>query len=1148
MSEAPLRGLPDAAARRRALVDHDATLLVEAGAGSGKTSLLAGRIALLLAAGAKPREIVAITFTEAASSELLDRISRFVAQLARAQIPDELRIALPEGLTADQAASIAAAAETLDEITCTTIHGFCQQLVKPYPVEANIDPGAAIIDPAAADLAYQDILRTWLSARFGRDRGIEGLGRMPPLPELGEEDFFAELLIGEPDAVVKLIQDVASFLRNKRTAKAPHVAVDPAVIDSLSQTIEAFANWYERCGVVEAATTDLIVDLQRLKSIADDALSGSMTGRGLAQLLLHAPPRCRHGSEVRFVAWKNKGKWEKAASDAGLGKTRGSQLSTDAKAHYDRCDQTYQLFVAMICGAAFARFVAEFNALASLYADYKRRAALLDFDDLLYHARYLLAHSEAVRRDLSLRYPRILVDEFQDTDPLQAEILWRICGDGAQETPWIDRIVRPGSLFMVGDPKQAIYRFRGADVDTYLKTKSALLDRDPASVIEITANFRSLKPILDFANDQFRPLLSVDQGQPGFTSLEATRLPQDGRAAVACFEIAIDDRHKDSRGKLAVDLVRWEEAKIVSDLLERMIGAYQIWDKQAKAMRPCRAGDIALLAPIGTNLWIYEREIERRGIPIASQAGKSFFRRQEVQDLIAVVRAIADRRDTLGFGALLRGPLVGLTEEEIADAIVALPDRPDGAPSSLHLWTDRETVSHPVLNRGLEVLQNLARRARLTTPYQLVAEAIEELNVRPILRARYRRGAERALANVELFLEMARAYDGRGLMAFVESLRTSWEDAEKQIEGRPDADAEAVSIITIHSAKGLEWPIIIPINSPTILDDDIRFLHRRSDDTVHFKLLGEVGPDYDLVKSDERDQLRRERIRLWYVALTRACDLLLLPRQSERAASDWLSLLDLRLDELSVFDSSTFSTGLQSPADEPENRQDNQTWKVEAATIAGTRKTIVWRRPSRHESGPDTPVPSYEEIFTDTTALAESTPGHSELSMPHRPTQGGRERGLVLHKLLEEVLTGETPEDPGALEVRARILLAELDAPEADRPEDGPNAPELATTTVRALAIPEVAALRSRLLPEIAVFSVETSGAHSTYVGGIVDALALGPDGAVDIVVDWKSDVNPAPTQTALYREQLRDYLAATGAKEGLLVFVTGGKIERAFL
>jgi ATP-dependent exoDNAse (exonuclease V) beta subunit len=1141
--------LPDEAARRHALLDHNATLLVEAGAGSGKTSLIAGRIALLLAGGIPAREIAAITFTEAASSELRDRIDRFVSELAAGRVPEQLRLALPDGLSAEQGMTIAAAEETLDELTCTTIHGFCQQLVTPYPVETGIDPGAAIIDPAAADLAYEDLVQAWLSARFGRDRGTEGLGRLPPLPELGEEDFFTELLLDEPDGVVKLILETAVFLRAKRNATAPQAAIDRSVLEGMSSAIGGFADWYTGCGVIESVTKDIIVDLDRLKRIVDGTIGEPITGRRLAQLLRHEVPDCRNDKETRFNVWRNKGKWEKASSDAGLSKARGGQFSADAKAHYERCDDAYRVFVEAVCGAAFARFVAEFDALAKLYADYKRQAALLDFDDLLHHARDLLVGSEAVRQSLSRRYPHILVDEFQDTDPLQAEILWRLCGDGAPNAPWISRILRPGSLFVVGDPKQAVYRFRGADVDTYLAAKRALVSQDPGAVIDITANFRSLKPILDFANDRFQPLLSEEQGQPGFTVLQSTRASPDGRAAVACFDITIDARHKDSRDRLVVDLVRREEAGVVADLLERMIGSYEIWDKQAKAMRPCRAGDFALLAPTGTNLWIYERALERRDIPIASQAGKSFFRRQEVQDLIGITRAIADRRDTLGLGALLRGPLVGLTEEEIADAITALPVVPDRAPPRLHLWTDRETICHPILNHALGVLQNLARKARHTTPYQLIAEAVEELNVRPVLRARYRRGAERALANVELFLEMARAYDSRGLTAFSEALRVNWADAEKQIEGRPDADAEAVSIITMHSAKGLEWPIVIPINSPTMLDDDMKFLHRRSDNTVHFKLLGEAGPHYDQVKNDERDQLRRERIRLWYVALTRACDLLLLPRQSERAPSDWLSLLDPRLSELPAFDGSMLSRGAPAAAEEKENEQDEATWRAEAATIAATHRTIVWRSPSRHEGlAGGQPVLLEEDVYTEAATLGERLPVDLGPALPSGTIQGGRERGLVLHKLLEEVLTREITEDFEALEVRARVLLGELDTAEADRPENGPHAPELAATVLRALSIPEIAALKSRLLPEISVFSIENTGDRITYVGGIVDALALGPDGTIDVVIDWKSDVDPDARQVDLYREQIRDYLAASLAPEGLIVFLTTGQIEKVLL
>jgi hypothetical protein len=145
--------------------------------------------------------------------------------------------------------------------------------------------------------------------------------------------------------------------------------------------------------------------------------------------------------------------------------------------------------------------------------------------------------------------------------------------------------------------------------------------------------------------------------------------------------------------------------------------------------------------------------------------------------------------------------------------------------------------------------QNLARKARNTTPYQILAEAIEELNIRSILRARYRLAPERALANAVLFLEIARAYDGRGLTAFTLAMRRNWNDTEAQFEGRPDAETDSVPIMTMHLAKGLEWPIVIPINSPTELYDDTTFLHRRSDDTVHSRSSTRPRPTMKLSRS-----------------------------------------------------------------------------------------------------------------------------------------------------------------------------------------------------------------------------------------------------------------------------------------------------------
>ena len=223
--------LSDTKHRRRALSDHSTTLLVEAGAGTGKTSLLAGRVALLLASGVHPRNVAAITFTELAASELLQRIQEYVRELVRGNVPEPLEIAMAEdfadeqseplslaasagdGLTDKQMEYLSSAAAALDELTCTTIHGFCQRLTTPYPIEANVDPGAVMMDEGEADLNHKTLLRKWLRNR------LEG-------PQA--DDPLAELLVIEREQGLRLIEQLAEARRARRTARAPEAKLSAA--------------------------------------------------------------------------------------------------------------------------------------------------------------------------------------------------------------------------------------------------------------------------------------------------------------------------------------------------------------------------------------------------------------------------------------------------------------------------------------------------------------------------------------------------------------------------------------------------------------------------------------------------------------------------------------------------------------------------------------------------------------------------------------------------------------------------------------------------------------------------------------------------------------------------------------------------------
>ena len=341
----------------------------------------------------------------------------------------------------------------------------------------------------------------------------------------------------------------------------------------------------------------------------------------------------------------------------------------------------------------------------------------------------------------------------------------------------------------------------------------------------------------------------------------------------------------------------------------RLIGSETIIDRKSGERRPCKPGDIALLAPTGSDLWRYEEALERRGIPVATQAGKGLFRRQEIQDLIALTRVLADRRDTLALGALLRGPLVGLTEEELLDIVWALP-RPEGAPQSLprlDLGVPLDSIAHPHARDTIEKLQVLRRKVNSTTPHDLLSQAIDVLRIRPILLERHRGQAERALANVDLYLNIARGYAVRGLRAFSEAMTAAWTDEARAVEGRPDSQEEAVALYTMHAAKGLEWPIVVPVNTMTgVIAPDSAVIDRQTD-TFYCAVLGVTPAGYDVARQAEKAELDRERIRLWYVAATRARELLVLPRlDTTPSKTAWIGLVDLSLAGLPGLEVSHF--------------------------------------------------------------------------------------------------------------------------------------------------------------------------------------------------------------------------------------------------
>ncbi len=1112
--------LKDDVARCDAISRHDRSILVEAGAGSGKTAVMAGRIAVMLAQGIAPSAIAAVTFTELAASELLLRVRDFVEVLAAGHIAPELRAGLPEGLSAAQRESLASASEAIDEITCSTIHGFCQRLIKPYPAEADIDPGAAVMDRNQADLAFLEIVDGWLRERLSGDQG----------------GLLAEMVLHSPGETVALMHTIAEALRRSRSLVAPAATPIADHLHAFRQAADALSAFMQSTGVHEPETEVIATRLSEMAAALPSVEDGS-TPAGLVGLLVARPHPDLCTKTGSFSSYRKKGKWAAAAKQAGRSKADGDRLNDTANDLYAACCSAWNALLQAVSGQVLMTLIDEARAILERYREQKRASAQLDFDDLIYAARDLLRDHEAVRQALGRRYSRVLVDEFQDTDPLQAEIFWRLCGDPRDDPQdWTSFRIRPGALFLVGDPKQAIYRFRGADVGAYVQARTAFKAQDVDGLVSISTNFRSCASILTFVNERFEAVLSAD-GQPGFTALDPFHDDPDDGVCIAAIDIAVAEVN----GKISAEQQRDAEADAVAELCARLIGSHPVQDRRAGAERPCQPGDIALLAPTGAELWRYEEALERLGVPVATQAGKGLFRRQEVQDLIALTRVLADRRDTLALGALLRGPLVGLSEEELLDIVWALQrseEESDRIPR-LDLGVDPAAIAHPLARDVIERLQVLQRRSNGTTPHDLLSQAVDFFRVRSILLERHRGQAERALANVDLYLSLATGYAVRGLRAFSEAMTAAWTDEARAVEGRPDAQEEAVALYTMHAAKGLEWPVVIPINTMTGVMAPDSAVTDQQNDIFYCPVLGVPPSGYDAARQAEKDELRRERVRLWYVATTRARELLVLPRLDVTPSkSAWISLVDLSLASLPALNLSHLPLDPIETTGDVVNDQTREKFASEAGTIAKSQTRLTWLAPSRDETANGSVLQEEEpEIW----AGSEDSP----MPVADAPVsvQGGRERGRILHKLMEEILTGECEEVDDALTARAAHLIRAIGKEPCPDSANGLSPEELAGCVMRTLALTEVAALRPTLLAEFPVFALQKEDAKLVATAGVADALTIDSEGRPVIVIDWKSDVNPTPQTLEHYRSQVRAYLDITGAEQGLIILMTSGTV-----
>ncbi len=844
----------DEEARKRIRESLDESLIVEASAGTGKTTVLVDRIVEVLRRGAEIKSIVAVTFTHKAAGEL------------KLKLREELDKAR------HGSASIEEALKHLEEASIGTIHSFCAQILRERPVEARVDPAFEELNEQESDRLYSRAFRAWLERRLNMDSPAlkRAFARMAwrdswddssPIEQLRwagkkliewrdydtpwqRESFARE---EEIDTMVRLIRDLAeASARPKRVTDNLYKHLAPA---------RWLAGWIDRAESAGSRT-------------------GSRDGRdydAIEAMVL------KLGRDLRDLR-KGSGAYGEVAREELIAKRE--ELMRWIGEFRRRADADL---------AAGLR--EEMRGVVDEYESRKERAGKLDFVDLLIKVRDLVREQPDVRKYLQDRFTHLFIDEFQDTDPLQSEILLLLAADDPAESDWRRARPKPGKLLLVGDPKQSIYKFRRADIVQYLEVREALRERG-VGFVRLTKSFRAVRNIQQCVNTAFETEMTgdVESGQADWAPLEKHR-EDEGRPSVVV--LPVPSPYKSRIAKEAINRS-----------LPDAIAAYIAWlvnesgwgtSSEGGIFEKFRARDIAVLLRRRTQAGVdltrdYAKALEARGVAHLLAGSKSFHHREEVETLRVALMSIEWPDDELSVFATLKGSLFAIPDEML------LRYRHRHGP--LHPFRISPEASEDAdaafITDALGILAEL-HRARNRQPFAATVNALLEAT-RAHAGFVLRPGGNQILANVARVAELARSYElsgGTSFRGFVDELTAHAEKEEAAEAPVLEEDSDGVRLLTVHAAKGLEFKVVILADLTANLrarePDQFVDGNRRLSAT---RLL-RCAPR-ELADNEPQESAREhaEGVRVAYVAATRARDLLVIPAIGDEPFEGWLSPLN----------------------------------------------------------------------------------------------------------------------------------------------------------------------------------------------------------------------------------------------------------------
>ena len=887
-AKSQLATLADQTMRDRIRSDFDTTLVVEASAGTGKTSELVSRIVAGIKCGrVKLDKIVAVTFTDAAAGELKLRIRDAIEQHRQDDYcSPEGRALLNKSLPELEAARIG------------TIHSFCADLLRERPVEAGIDP---LFEVAADDLArplFELAFDRWFEQQLASPgEAVRRILRRRPRREY-RRDLPGILARRPRDAGPKrALRGSARELIDRRDFPAPwrrNPAFNrEAAIDALIAEMISLSGWAD----AGTANDYFVKSLKEIKAFVEDVKRVEDLARrdyDALEALITEMNRAKH--------WK----W------VGYASSKLSYPREELLPRRNALKESVQSFVNEAGADLAPRLRDELWSVIDEYERLKERAGCLDFLDLLLKARELVRDNASVRTELQQRFAHIFVDEFQDTDPLQAELLMLLAADDPTEKDWRQVRPVPGKLFIVGDPKQSIYRFRRADVALYEQVKQQIKTAG-GELVHLNVSFRSVPQIQEAVNAAFSRVMGADtKSAPGADSV-AEPLQSEARVTTQARYVPLAPHRPGVVAQPAIvalpvpapygdygKVVEWK----IDESLPDGVGAFVDWlvnESGWTVTERERPNERVSIQPrhvcllfrrfrsFGTDVTRpYVRALEARRLPHLLVGGSSFHSREEVEAIRNALAAIERPDDELALFATLKGPLFAINDAQLLAyrsrfaTLHPYKQVPEDLPKTLAEVVD-----------ALAVLREL-HRGRNRRP---VADTIGRLLATTRAHAGFANWAtgEQALANVTRLMDMARRAEQSGLIsfrAFVDWLDDQAENGEAGDAPIIEEGAEGVRIMTVHKAKGLEFPVVI-LSDMTA--KEAREPSRWTDTEAGLcvmRLAGCLPPELQEHAEEELQLEREEAARVLYVAATRARDLLVVTTVADEHREGWLSTLD----------------------------------------------------------------------------------------------------------------------------------------------------------------------------------------------------------------------------------------------------------------